>query len=523
MTGKQVTIIDCMDDAELFAPWFEHGDWTAWRVFLKALFALPMDDAELEVYKRHTGRTEPPAEPFNEVWGIVGRRGGKSLIMALLATYLACFRDYRPHLAPGEVATIPLIATDRKQARTLHRYVRGFLEVPMLARMVERETTESFELRNRVVIEIHTASFRSIRGYSIPVAVCDEVAFWLSDSSASPDFEILAALRPALASIPGSMLICASSPHAKRGELYRAYRRYHGVDGADVLTWQAETRAMNAGIPESVVKQAYERDPDRAKAEFGAQFRDDVSGFVQREIVEGCVSPGVFERGQLDGQSYLGFVDPSGGSSDSMTLAIGHAEGSRIIVDCIREARPPFSPEDVTRDFADTLKSYGVRSCEGDRYAGEWPREAFSKHGIRYDASAKPKNELYKDLLPKLNAGQIDLLDNARLVNQLCNLERRTTRGGRDSVDHPAHAHDDVCNAVAGLAGMVAKPAHGFVKRTTIIGGSTRREDIGRPFNQYGQPRSGAHNQFFDPATQLVSGGATARAPDKPSSKRGRS
>lgn len=453
-----ITIIDAMDSPDLFRPWFEHGDWSAWRVYLKALFALPMDDDELVVYQRHTGRTEPPSEPFNESWEVVGRRGGKSLIKALIAVYLGTFRDYRPHLAPGEYATIPIIATDRRQARTVHRYCRAFLEVPMLARLVERETTESFELAGNVAIEIHTASFRSIRGYSVAAAICDEVAFWLSDASASPDYEIIAALRPALASIPGSMLICASSPHAKRGELYRAYRRYHGVDGADVLTWQADTKSMNPSIPDKVIAQAYERDPERAKAEFGAQFRDDIAGFVQREVVEACISSRVFERGKLHGESYSAFVDPSGGSSDSMTMAIGHVEDGRIIVDCIREARPPFSPEQVVHDFAQTLDDYGIRKVEGDRYAGEWPREAFSKRGIDYSASAKPKNELYQDLLPKLNSGEIDLLDNTRLVNQLCDLERRTSRGGRDSIDHPPSGHDDVCNAVAGLAAMASKP-----------------------------------------------------------------
>ena len=36
------------------------------------------------------------------------------------------------------------------------------------------------------------------------------------------------------------------------------------------------------------------------------------------------------------------------------------------------------------------------------------------------------------------------------LTAQLCSLERRTARGGRDSIDHPPRARDDVANAVAG-------------------------------------------------------------------------
>lgn len=466
-----LTILDAMDDEALFRDWFhDRGDWTAWQAFLAALFALPMNRKQRRIYESCTRRTVTPSEPFNESFLVVGRRGGKSQIMALCAVFLACFRDYSQHLAPGEVATIPLIAVDKKQARTLHRYVRAMLQVPMLSQMVVRETAESFELSNRTVIETHVASFRSVRGYSLGGAVCDELAYWLSDGSATPDYEILAALRPALASIPGSMLLCASSPHAKRGELYTAYRRYHGVDDADVLTWQADTKTMNPSIPDKVIEQAYQRDPERARAEFGAQFRDDISGFVRREVVEACVSQGVYERGRLSGVQYRGFVDPSGGSNDSMTLAIGHQENNSIIVDCIRESRPPFSPEAVTKEFSETLKEYGVHEVQGDRYAGMWPREMFLKFGIRYKASARPKNELYQALLPKLNSTDIDLLDDERLINQLCNLERRTARGGRDSVDHPPHGHDDVCNAVAGLAHLT-KHQRVFKSETSALGG----------------------------------------------------
>jgi hypothetical protein len=52
------------------------------------------------------------------------------------------------------------------------------------------------------------------------------------------------------------------------------------------------------------------------------------------------------------------------------------------------------------------------------------------------------------------------LLDLPRLTTQLCALERRTSRSGRDVVDHPVNAHDDVINAAAGaLVRVVNKKA----------------------------------------------------------------
>ena len=116
----------------------------------------------------------------------------------------------------------------------------------------------------------------------------------------------------------------------------------------------------------------------------------------------------------------------------------------------MRERRPPFSPEAVTEEYAELIKKYRCTKVYGDRYGGEWPREQFQKYGVNYEPAERTKSELYKDLLPLLNSRAIDLLDNERLVSQLVSLERRTTRGGRDSIDHLPGAHDDLANAVAG-------------------------------------------------------------------------
>src|SRR5580700_4975679 len=102
----------------------------------------------------------------------------------------------------------------------------------MLKALIVRETAEAIDLKNGVTIEILTASFRTVRGYTLIAALCDEIAFWRSDESANPDSEIIGAIRPAMATIPGAMLLCASSPYARRGELYQTFRRYHGQDDA---------------------------------------------------------------------------------------------------------------------------------------------------------------------------------------------------------------------------------------------------------------------------------------------------
>lgn len=456
-----MTILADLDNPELFAPFFkDKATWKAWRAFLAALFALEMDAEALALYRHHTGRQMAPEQAFREAALICGRRGGKSRVLALIAVFLA-MRDYGPYLAPGEKATIPIIAADRKQARTIFRYVLGLIDnIPALAELKGADTTESVEVGDHVVIEIHTATFRGVRGYTLAAVLIDEVAFLRDDASANPDEEILAAVRPGLSSIPGSILLMGSSPYAKRGALYAAYKKHWAKDGSRVLVWKGSTQEMNPTINPEVIAEAYEADAARASAEYGGNFRDDVAGFVTREVIEACTCPGRHELPPITGTRYVAFVDPSGGSADSFTLAIAHREKEIAVLDAVREVKPPFSPEGVVKDFADLLKLYRLREVTGDRYAGEWPREQFRKQGIDYKLSEQPKSDIYRDLLPSLNSHRVELLDLPRIEKQFVDLERRTARGGRDSIDHPPNGHDDLVNAVAGaLLKVGAAPA----------------------------------------------------------------
>jgi hypothetical protein len=458
-----MNILEAIDDVNLFAPWFrDPATWTAWRAFLCALFALPMSASQLEVFRACTGRATAPSVPFNEAFLVCGRRAGKSFILALTAIYLATFRNYTAHLAPGERATVLIIAADRKQARVIFRYLAALLrDVPMLAAMVERETSEAFDLTNRVTLEVGTASYRTTRGYAFPVVLVDELAFMRSEDSANPDYEILAAIKPGMASIPNAMLLCASSPYARRGALFDAHRRYFGKDDAPTLVWQAPTRTMNPTVPVRTIAEAIEADPASAAAEYMAQFRSDVEGFVTREAVEACISPGCRER-QPGPWRYVAFVDPSGGSADAMTLAVAHKEGgSTAVLDALREVRPPFSPEAVVAEFSTMVKRYRASRVTGDRYAADWVASQFRKCGVAYFPSEKTKSDLYCELLPLINSRSVDLLAHDRMVSQLVGLERRVGRSGKDYVDHGPGGHDDISNVVAGALVLASSAIRG--------------------------------------------------------------
>jgi len=457
--SENAALVRTLTDPEVFGPLVGGPSWAPWRACLSALFGVvPDDDEQRALILKHTGRSRCPTRPASSGWLVVGRRGGKSRVAAIVAVLIACFRRY--HFAPGERGVVMVIASDRKQSRVVFRYIRALLKrVAMLETMVVGSTRESIQLSNGVDLEVHTASFRAVRGYSVVAAVLDEVAFYSVEAdSAAPDSELVVALRPAMANIPGALLLGISSPYARRGELWRNYEQHFGQDDADVLVWQAPTMAMNPTIDPSVVRRAYDEDEVAAAAEYGAEFRSDLESFVSRDVLRAVVVPDRHELPPRAGVRYAAFVDPSGGSVDSMTLAIAHREREgRIVVDAIRERLAPFNPEDVTTEFAAVLASYRVTLVVGDRYAGEWPGSRFRACGVSYRAAELPKSDLYKALLPKLNAGVVELLDVPRLVQQLAALERRTARGGRDSIDHPPRGRDDVANAVAGVVYEVVR------------------------------------------------------------------
>ena len=247
----------------------------------------------------------------------------------------------------------------------------------------------------------------------------------------------------------GGPLIAISSPYAKRGVAYNVWKKHFGKDGS-ILVAHGGTRQFNVNVPQEDIDAALEEDFTVANAEWNAVWRSDVENLFDRDIVVSCIVPGRHEIPPMSGVHYHAFCDPSGGSADDMTLCIAHREKDIAIVDCVRAVRPPFSPDAVCSAFAATLKDYRLHSVKGDKYGREWPCERFRAHGIKYESAQMSKSDIYRDSVAIFNGQRCELLDHAKLVSQLIGLERRTSRGGRDLIDHAPNSHDDIANCVCG-------------------------------------------------------------------------
>ena len=478
-----MNIIEVIESEKLFRPLFGNiTTWGAWFSYLKALFALDSPTRhELATFKELSQTAEWPVQAYRESYVVAGRRSGKSTIVAVIAVFLALFRDWKAVLSKGETGYIFIIAVNKSQAGIIRDKVEALLDLqPAFRRMVRRVRQDEIELTNGITIAIKPASFRSSRGFTILCCILEELSFWRYEEAAIPDIEIVRALRPSV--VRGGLMIGISSPWAKSGFLYEQVMKYRGVRGGPLI-WIAPTERMNPTYDKEKIAEAYAKDPVSASTEYGAEFRSDTSNYCDADVIDACVAHGRHQLAYRAGMEYVSFVDASGGRSDSFTMAIAHREKGKVVLDVAVEKVPPFRPEDVIEEFSKTLRVYNLREAVSDRYAGELLVSPFRTQGIEIRNSERTKSELYLELLPLLLNGKVELLDNGRLVAQLKALDRKVRGGGKDQVDN-FHGHDDLANSAAGASVLCALvlaegPSWGVYGGTPlkVIGAAKKYED----------------------------------------------
>jgi hypothetical protein len=462
-TRPMISVDRALLDRNLLGAAF--GDPSTWKVWLSVLRAssgLPLDPKQREAFALVAGGRSPPRKRVRESWYLIGRGGGKSKVAAAKATHAALLQQHK--LSRGEEAFVLTISPTLSQSQVVHRYVLAFIEAsPLLRNEVVGITRTEIRLRNHVTIAMHPCSFRSVRGRAIVSCVLDEAGFFRDETSATPDVEIYRAILPSLIRTGGE-LTCISTPYRRAGLLYEKHRDYYGVDDDDVLIVQGSSRTFNQTLSEADIAAASAADPEAARSEWDASFRDDLAAFLSEADITAVIDHDrPLELPPRPELRYSAFVDPSGGRHDAFALSISHAEGSTVVIDLVRAKHPPFDPSAVVEEYASLLGDYRIREVTGDAYAAAWVETAFKSAGIRYRCSEQPKSQLYLEGLVNFTRRTLRLPDHPRLLRELRLLERRTHLGGKDSVDHGRTGSDDLANAVFGaivLSATKKKPIH---------------------------------------------------------------
>src|ERR1700686_3208003 len=278
----------------------------AQRAFLKATYGLPLNAEELEIYQRATGRSEILPAEQNEVTLIAGRRGGKtSKIGARIALYEA-FRSH--HLARGDRGYVLLIAPAKYQAEIAMGYIRADLKSsPLLQRYVARERSDEVELTNGITIACYPCSYIAVRGVSVVCVICDELAFWQhEETAANPEEEVLAALRPAMATFITAKMVKISTPYRKEGVLWREFQQRAELDH---LVWQLPSLEMNPTLQLSVLNSARKHNEERFRREYLAEFTDQINAWVVPCVLEPCIARFRTELPRIENAAYIIAVD----------------------------------------------------------------------------------------------------------------------------------------------------------------------------------------------------------------------
>jgi phage terminase large subunit-like protein len=239
-----ITIDRALTDAKLLGGALGSPEtWQHWIAILRAAFGLSLDGEQHRVFADLAGGRAAPANRVRELWVAAGRRSGKSKMAAAVAAYLACFGKYK--LSKGETGHMIVLAPTVNQAHLVFGYAKAFIEEsPILRQRIENIKAEEIKLSGNIVLGVHPASQRSLRGRTLVGCVLDECAQFYDETSARPDIEIYRALIPALLTTQGSM-VSISSPYMQRGILYQKYKDVYGKDDPEVLVIQAASSVLN--------------------------------------------------------------------------------------------------------------------------------------------------------------------------------------------------------------------------------------------------------------------------------------
>jgi len=423
------------------------------KVSLKAVYGLELDEAEKAIFREITGlKRYTPGKERSEASFILGRRSGKSdKIASNIALYEACSRKHK--LSVGQTGVVMVCASEkRRQARIVYDYCLAKLRhSKVLRKMISNVTAEEILLTNNIAIQIFPANLGKIRGVALVAFIGDETAFWKSEG-VNIDVDVLDAARPGL-DFEYSKMIKISTPYMMKGEIYQDYKQFYGKPNDDVLVFQGDTKLFNPTYSDRKLKRMKKRKPLLYQQEHLAFFRTDISSMYDPFIIDKAINyDRPLELSNREDVEYRCFVDVAGGGGkDSFAIAIGHLEDERIIVDVVRSRHPKFNPDEVTAQYCELLKQYGISEVIGDKFSGDYGSNSFAKHYIDYEKSKKTKSELYLEAESPFNTERVDLPNKELALNQLKNLVRKTRSGGKDSVDTDTGQPEDEANVIAGV------------------------------------------------------------------------
>lgn len=420
---------------------------------LKSLYGLPLNPVELSIYQECTERAYEEGQEQQEITIIAGRRGGKT---GKIAAPIVCFEAFRFHgLRPGDEGFVMLLAKDLQQARIALRCVRNYLRrSPILSKRIVSTTKNEIKLDNGITIGCYASTYDGVRGRTIVTAVCDELAFWpRGESAADSDEEVIAALRPGMATVHNAKLVKISTPYAKCGVLWTDFQHRNELD---FPVWQVSSIRMNPTIDVKMLAREQRRNEENYRREYLAEFTDSINSWIIPEILDPCIVRGRVEVPPRRGVRYAAAIDPASRHNDFALAILEFSPDEKVILAHLSRwrgtSKAPVPYDHVLGEIKSILDQFEINSVTGDQYYCDVISQNLLKLGISYEISVfgpQTRGKIFANLKHLLVQKKIELLDNLELLSELRSLQEVKTERGQIDIRPGLGMRDDLAVAVA--------------------------------------------------------------------------
>lgn len=175
----------------------------------------------------------------------VGRRGGKSSTLARVAVNELLNGEHK--IPPGDTGYAVFISVSRDEAAQRIRTVKAILDA-LKVRYTAKGDVVQLEGRP-LAFKVFTATIAGVSGPTAVFVAGDELAKWKDkDSGANPAREVVASVKPTVATQPNARVFLSSSAFSQLDYHYELFER---GDTDDQFTAEAPTWEANPTITEA--------------------------------------------------------------------------------------------------------------------------------------------------------------------------------------------------------------------------------------------------------------------------------
>lgn len=309
----------------------------------------------------------------------VGRRGGKSSSLCRVAVAEAIGGEHQ--IPKGDIGVVAFVSVSRREASERLRTIKAILDALGLE---YRPIEDGVELVSKpIAFRVFPASVGGVSGFTSIAVIADEVAKWKSEESGmNPASEVLAAIRPTMATQPNARLFLSSSALTKEDAHAKAY------DAGETefqSTAFAETWVAHPAITEAATH-TLEPDPKLWAREYACIPSNGTSNALEADDIAAMVRP---LRQHVEVGRPVVLIDSSRGNDGFSYAVVRWVEEDgerRISLDrlyCFEKGfAKSFTFDQIVEHIAKVARAVKAKQVFGDQYLSYSLESAFAKHGL---------------------------------------------------------------------------------------------------------------------------------------------